>query len=114
MRREIVDFLQEKIPSSLWAFGWWFVPLSAVFLLPSGLIFTIILGKIGVEESGRLTQLLMLFSLFYGFAGGFSVLLLADFAEMPLASINKVKWLARLAVVAPVLTLLILFLIFSR
>jgi hypothetical protein len=112
IREKIVDWFREKIPSNYWTIVWWFIPLSAIFLLPLGLIFTFILGQTGFEAVGRLTQLLILFSLFYGFISGITILSLVDLAE--LSATNKIKWLARFAVVTPLLTLLTLFLIFSR
>lgn len=114
MRKQIINFLRGKIPSNLWISFWWFIPLSAIILLPIGLKFTYFLGLIGFEGAGRLTQLLILVSLFYGFVGGIFVLLLVDYAEIQSNLISKIKWLARLAAVAPILTILSLFLIFSK
>ena len=113
-KEKIIKCLREKIPLKFWTITWWFIPLSAILLLPLGIIFTFTLGQIGFEGVGRLTQLLMLFSIFYGFASGISILWLIDSAELSLIAINKIKWLARFGVVTPLLTLLTLFLIFSR
>ena len=114
MRKEAINFLEEKIPVIYRTTIWWFVPLSAIFLLPVGLILTFVLGKVGFAGAGRLTQGLMLFSLFYGFVSGVVVLWLADSAQLPRTLIYKVKWLARLAVITLALTLLSLFLVFSH
>jgi hypothetical protein len=113
-KEKIIKWLREKIPLRFWTIVWWFIPLSAIFLLPLGIIFTFILGKIGFEGIGRLTQLLILFSIFYGFVSGIIVIWMVDSAKLSLTASSKIKWLARFGVVTPLLTVLTLFLIFSR
>lgn len=114
MRKEAVRFLKEIIPVNYWSTVWWFVPSLAIFLLPLELALNFLLGKLGFAGVGRLTQLLILFSLLYGVVSGVVVLGLANFSGLSESLIYKVKWLSRFAIVSPLLTLLILFLIFSR
>ncbi len=113
-RTKIVEILREKINPKFWNSFWLFAPTTAILLLPFGVMSTYILGLMGFEGVGRLTQLLILFSIFYGFLIGVAVLLLADKLEIPPSLINKVKWLARFAIVTPLLSILILFAVFSR
>jgi fructose-specific phosphotransferase system IIC component len=113
-KTEIVEILREKINPKFWNSFWLFVPATAILLLPFGLTSIYILGLIGFEGVGRLTQLLILFSIIYGFLIGVTVLLLADKLEIPPSIINKVKWLARFAIVTPLLSILILFAVFSH
>lgn len=105
---------REKINPLLWNLFWLFAPMAAIFLLPFGLLGTYILGLMGLEGVGRLDQMLIMFSITYGILIGTTVLLLADKLELPEILLNKIKWLSRFAVVTPLLTILILFLIFSR
>jgi hypothetical protein len=57
---------------------------------------------------------LWLFSLVYGPVVGISVLFLVGHAGLSYTLVNRVKWLARFAVVSPFLILVLLILIFSR
>jgi ABC-type sulfate transport system permease component len=114
MRKQIINVLKDKIPSNLWINFWWFISVSAIILLPIGLVFTYFLGLSGFEGSERLTQILILFSVFYGLIVGIFILLLVDYADIQSNLISKIKWLARFAVVAPILTILTLFLIYSK
>ncbi len=110
----LVVAMKERIAPKFWKPFWFFAPMSAMFLLPFGLLVTYILGFIGFEGVGRLNQLLILFSVFYGFFIGTAVLFFADKLELISNFADKVKWLGRFAIVTPILTILVLFLIFSR
>ncbi len=113
-KTKIVEILREKINPKSWNSFWLLAPTIAIFLLPFGSLFLYILGLIGFEGIGRLTQLLILFSIINGILVGSTVLFLAENLELPEALASKIKWLARFAIVTPLLIVLILFLIFSR
>lgn len=113
VKTKIVDWIQENIPSNLWNFIWWFPSFLAIVLLPVGLLFFESIALAGFAEP-RGEQLLMILSIFYGVGIGTVTLLLVGKAEISAKFLQKVKWLARFAIVTPFLTLLILFWIFSR
>ncbi|HXH69575.1 MAG TPA: hypothetical protein VNI60_04425 [Pyrinomonadaceae bacterium] len=113
-KTKIVEIVREKINPKFWNTFWLFAPTTAIFILPVGLLSIYILGLIGFEGVGRLTHLLILFSITYGILIGVTVLLLADKLEIPKNLTDKIKWLARFAIVTPLLSILILFLVFSR
>jgi hypothetical protein len=113
-RKTLIDWLASKAPMSRSVKYWIFLTLSAIFLLPLGLPFFYSLTYIGVEDAPRLIQLLMLVSVPYGFVIGVGILSLIDFTDFSRLAIFRVKWLARIAVVSPILILLTLFLFFSR
>lgn len=109
-----VQFLRNLIPNKYWEIVWWIVPLSAIFVLPVGLPVTYVLTMAELDGAPRLTQLLILSSVFYGPVSGTLVLLLVKHAGLSVKSVGRISWLARIAVVTPVLIILTLFLIFSR
>ena len=113
-KTKIIEIMPEKINPKFWNSFWIFAPTAAIFLLPFGALLTYILSLLGFEGIGRLNQLLILFSITYGCLIGTTILLLADKLEIPLNLTNKIKWLARFAIITPLLTILILFLVFSR
>ncbi len=113
IRTKIIIWLRQITPSILWNFVWWFPSFLAVVLLPVGLLFFESIKLVGVAEP-RGEQMLMIFSIFYGIGVGIATLLLVNKAELSANLLQKVKWLARFAIVTPFLTLLILFWIFSR
>jgi hypothetical protein len=111
---KFLEIARGKTNPRLWNLFWLFAPMAAIVLLPLGSIFLYILGLVGFDGVGRLTQMLILFSIIYGILIGIIVLLFAGKLGIPPTLLNKIKWLARFAVVTPLLTTLILFLIFSR
>jgi hypothetical protein len=102
------------MPSKYWRAAWWAVPISAILLLPLGTAFFQLLSAWRVPEAPRWLQLSWVFALLYGLLGGVLVLLLVGQAGLPSRDINKVKWLARIAVISPFLELSVLFWIFSN
>ena len=115
-RTKIVEILRGKINPKFWNSFWVFAPATAIFLLPIGIIFLRNLDLLGIElepeEGEKLVHLLILFSIIYGILIGATVLLLADKLEVSANLINKIKCLAIFAIVAPLLSFLILFWIF--
>ena len=115
-KTKIVEILREKINPKFWNSFWLFAPTTAIFLLPVCFIFLrilVLLGlKVGPDESDMIIKLPMLFSIIYGILIGTTVLLLADKLEVSANLINKIKCLAIFAIVAPLLSFLILFWIF--
>lgn len=113
IKDRVISMLREDVPDVLWPTVWWLLPLSAILILPLGTLFFEALLYLEIDTV-RPLQLLWLCSLVYGPAVGISVLFLAGHAGLSYALTNRVKWLARLAVVSPVLSLLSLFLIFTN
>jgi hypothetical protein len=93
--------------------AWWAVPISAILLLPLGTAFFQLLTAWRVPEAPRWLQLSWIFALLYGLVAGALILLLVGKAGIPSSDINKVKWLAGIAVISPFLELSLLFWIFS-
>ncbi len=106
--------MREKIGLKFWKPFWIFAPLVAIILLPFGSIITYVLGLVGFEGIGRLNQALIMFSVLYGFFIGIIILFLANKLEFRSNLTNKIKWLARFAIITPILTVLVMFLLFSR
>ena len=113
IRQNIINWLRKNIPCSFWNFAWWVPSSLAIVLLPIGVLFFEAIAKIGFAEP-RGEQLLFVISIFYGVGIGVATLLLANKAELSVQLLQKVKWLARFAIVTPFLTLLFLFWVFSR
>jgi hypothetical protein len=113
IRKRTVDFLRGQIKPGLWEFVWWIPSVVAIVLLPLGTLFFQLMSVLGFSEP-RAVQLLFLVAIFYGAGIGITTLLLIDKAELSVNLLSRAKWLARFAVVTPLLTLLILFWIFSR
>ncbi len=113
IRTKIIIRLREIIHSVLWNFIWWFPSFLAILLLPVGVLFFESIKLVGFAEP-RGEQMLMIFSIFYGIGIGTGTLLLVNKAELSAKLLQKVKWLARFAIITPFLTLLVLFWIFSR
>lgn len=113
IKPKVITLLRENIPLYLWNFVWWMPSLLAILLLPIGVLFFESIAQIGFAEP-RGEQLLFILSIFYGVGIGTITLLLVDKAGLSTKLIQKVKWLARFAIITPFLTLLILFWIFGR
>ncbi|MFN0140399.1 MAG: hypothetical protein ACKVQW_09995 [Pyrinomonadaceae bacterium] len=113
-RTIIIGRLKGLIPEKHWKGVWWFLPSFAIILLPFGSLFLQILAYMGFEDAPRLTQLLMAFSVLFGPAIGLSCLFFVDYAGFPPTHADRLKWLARIAVVFPLLLLLTLFLVFAK
>ena len=113
-RTKIIEILRKKIDPKFWSSFWLYVPAIALFILPVGLLSTYILGLLGFQGVGRLVQIIIIFSIIYGFLNGTTVLFLANDLGFSPNHTSRIKWLARFAVVTPLLSILILFLVFSR
>ena len=113
IKDRVISMLREDVPDILWPTVWWLLPLSAILILPLGTLFFQALLYVEINTA-RPLQLLWLCSLVYGPVVGISILVLAGRAGLSITLTNRVKWLARFAVVTPFLSLVLLFLIFSR
>jgi hypothetical protein len=113
IKERIISLLRGVVPHVLWSTFWWLLPLSAILLLPVGSLFFQALLYLEIDTV-RPLQMLWLFSLVFGPVVGISILGLAGHARLSFTLANRVKWLARIAVVSPILSLWILFLIFGR
>jgi hypothetical protein len=113
-RTKIVEILREKINPKFWNSFWLVVPTTAILLLQVCFVFLRILGllRFKVEGSGWVINLLMLFSITYGFLIGTAVLLVANKVEVLANLINKIKLLAIFAIVTPLFNCLILIWVF--
>lgn len=114
MRQIILESLKRQIPSQHWRSFWYASLTVAIAVLPVGLLLLQGLSYFGFEAAPRMTQLLMVFSVIGGAGAGFLALWLVNSAGFPSNSIIFIKWLARIAVVFPLLFLLSLFLLFSK
>ncbi len=109
-RNEVIDLLRNAIPERVW-FG---IPLTGILLLPIGLPLLYVLGILGLQESPRLTQALMIFSVLYGPLVGAATLFLIRHSNVSLRRTDVAQWLARLSIVSPILMLLTLFAFLGR
>jgi len=112
-KERIILMLRGVVPHVLWSFVWWLPPLSAILIVPLGSLVLEGLLHFGIDTV-RPLQLLWLGSLVYGPVVGIWVLLLAGHAGLSLTLTNRVKWLARFAVIGPISSLYLLHLIFGR
>ena len=108
-KREFVGWLRERVPPERWEQVWWLAPTIALILLPVGAAILQVLARLGLYGAARMTQGLMLFSLVGGLVVGSLVLWSVREADLEPKALNRAQWLARLAVLGPVFTLLIMF-----
>jgi len=109
MREEFVNWLRERVPPDWWERIWWIAPAVTLLLLPVGVPLLRLSGMIGWNGAPRATQGLIVFALTSGAVIGSVVLWSAREARLGLDSLRRAQWLARLAVLGPLLTLLVMF-----
>lgn len=108
LKEQIISLLREDVPEFLWIPSWWLAPLSAIVMLPLGTLVLEALLYLDIDTV-RPMQVMWLFALAYGPAVGLTVLFLVGKAGLPISVIGRVKWLARFAVISPILFLFIMF-----
>lgn len=113
IRQPIVDSLRNYIPSDIWSLCWFLPSTGAIILLPLGLLFFQFLEFFEVYEP-RGQQMLGIFSVFAGIGIGLMTLFLVDKAEISMENTRRVKVLAGLSIVSPILIISIIFWIYSR
>lgn len=108
-RIEFIQWLRAKIPARRWSRVWWQSSLSMVLMLPFGTPLLLLLGLLGWNGAPFAMQGLMLASVLGGLAIGSVVLLCIEAAGLPASEMHRAKWLARVAIIGPVLELLVGF-----
>jgi hypothetical protein len=109
MREEFVKWLRERVPTIWWDQIWWIAPTITLLLLPIGVPVLWLSGMMGWYGAARATQGLMVLALTSGVGVGCVVLWSVKDAELAPDNLRRAKWLARLAVLGPLLTLLVMF-----
>jgi hypothetical protein len=104
-----IEWFRERVPPSRWEQVGFLMPLAIMFLLPVGSGMLQHLGRLGWYGAARATQGLMLLSVLGGPVVGLVILWCVDESGLSPLSISRTKWLARLPVVMPLLTLLVMF-----
>lgn len=113
-RKLFVLWLKSHLPSAWWKHIWWLAPLATLAIIPLGQPTLYLLGLLGWTEVGRAMQGLILLAVTSGLVVGATVLWSIREANLEPRIFNRALWLARLSVVGPLLTVLILFLVFHR
>lgn len=113
-RKLFVLWLKGHVPSNWWGHIWWLAPLATLAINLLGQLTLYLLGLLGWAGAGRATQGLILLAVICGLVVGATVLWSIPEANLEPRIYNRALWLARLSVVGPLLTVLILFLIFHR
>lgn len=108
-RRQFISWLREYVPNEKWEQMWWLVPTVILLLLPLGAAILQVLRKLGWYGAPRATQGLILLSVVGGLVVGSLALWSVKEAGLELDDLRRAQWLARLAVVGPLFTLLIMF-----
>jgi hypothetical protein len=88
---------------------WLIVPVIALGILPIGLFFLRLLEFTEWHGAGRAGQSLILISILFGIASGCAILWVVDYTKLDPHKKVYAKWLARLAVIGPILIILTLF-----
>jgi len=109
MREEFVNWLRERVPTNWWDQIWWIAPTITLLLLPIGVPLLWLSGMVGLYGAPRATQGLMVLALTSGVGVGCVVLWCVKDAQLAPDSLRRAQWLARLAVLGPLLTLLVMF-----
>ena len=109
MREEFVNWLRERVPADWWDRIWWIAPAMTLLLLPVGVPLLRLSGEIGWYGAPRATQGLIVFALTSGVVVGSVVLWSARKAHLAPDNLRRAQWLARVAVLGPLLTLLVMF-----
>ena len=105
-RIEFIQWLRTKIPARRWSQAWWQSSVTILIILPLGIPGLRLLGLLGWNGAPFAMQGLMLASVLGGAAIGSVVLLCIEEAGLPAKEVHRAKWLARLAIIGPVLELL--------
>ena len=113
-RIEFIQWLRTKVPARNWSQVWWLSSLSMVLMLPIASPVLLLLGLLGWNGAPFAMQGLMLASVLGGVAIGSVVLLCIEAAGLPAKEVHRAKWLARLALIGPVLELLVAFWLAGR
>lgn len=109
LRNRFVAWLRSRIPASKWEQAWWLAPALALAILPIGFAGLFVLELIGWAGTGRAGQGLALLALLSGPIVGLLILWSIREAGLKTRSRVRAEWLARFAILGPLLTLLILF-----
>lgn len=113
MREKFVDWLRERVAPDRWEQIWWIAPAITLLLLPVGApllwLCGIVGGYVGWYGVGRAHQGLALFALTSGVVIGSVVLWSAKAAQLTPNILRRAEWLARVAVIGPLLTLFVMF-----
>src|SRR2546423_11202147 len=113
-RRLFLLWLKSHVPSAWWEHIWWLAPLATLAIIPLGQPTLYLLGLLGWAGAGRAMQGLILLAVTGGLVVGATVLWSIREANLEPRLYNRALWLARLSVIGPLLTVLILVLIFHR
>lgn len=113
-RTEFVQWLRTKVPDERWGQVWWRPSGFVLLMLPIGIPVFRLFSLLGWKGAPFAIQGLMLASVVGGIAIGSVVLCCIEEAGLPSSQVYRAKWLARLSIIAPVLTLLILFWLAGR
>lgn len=108
-RKMLVNWLRLNVPPERWVQMWWLTPIILLLALPVGALVLRILGLLGWDGVGRATQALILLSVVASIVVGSFILWSVEEAELEPRLHRRVQWLARFAVVGPILTLGIMF-----
>lgn len=109
--KSLITWLRVYIPTERWNAAWLLAPTLALLLLPIGAGLLQILSRLGIAGAPRATQALIILSIPLGVLVGSTILLSGDAAELPPVVLSRAKWLARFAVVGPLITVLAFFLV---
>jgi len=108
-RGQFISWLRGHVPSERWEQVWWVAPTITLLLLPMGAFVLRLLGILGWYGAPQATQGLMLFSVICGLVVGSVVLWSVQEAGLDPQALNRAQWLARLTVLGPFFTLLVMF-----
>jgi hypothetical protein len=109
IRRQFISWLRERVPPKRWEQVWWLAPTMILLLLPVGAAILQILGQLGWYGAPQATQGLMLLSVVSGLIVGSVILWTVKEAGLEPRAVSRAQWLARLAVLGPFFTLLVMF-----
>lgn len=109
MRQHFISWLHERVPNQKWEQVWWLAPTITLLLLPVGTATLQVLRILGWYGAPRAMQGLMLLSVMSGLVVGSVVLWSVKEANLDPDALNRTQWLARLAVLGPFFTLLVMF-----
>ena len=109
MRQEFINWLRERVPPDRWNQIWWVAPAMTLLLLPVGALLLQLARMTGWYGAARATQGLMVLAITSGIVIGLVVLWSVNLAELDSQILRRSQWLARFAVLGPLLTLLLMF-----
>ncbi len=108
-RGQFIGWLRGHVPSESWEQVWWVTPTLTLLLLPVGAFVLRLLGILGWHGAPEATQGLVLFSVICGLVVGSVMLWSVREAGLDPHALNRAQWLARLTVLGPFFTLLVMF-----